>query len=76
VLLFKDLPRQEIDRLKPGDFFVDAPVLSLRTYKTDTNCSQQRCIIITTLTGSRFTAHPKIGGVYNVFKKRSKEPTQ
>jgi hypothetical protein len=70
MLIFKGFPREQIDSLRPGDFFVDGPVCSLR--RTNANTTGRKYLIITTVSGARFTAHFKYGG-YNVFRKRARE---
>jgi hypothetical protein len=70
-MLFKGLPREQIETLKPGDFFVDGPVVSLQKQKHTPTCTEYRYVVINTMAGSRCIAHLKFNA-YNVFKRKRK----
>jgi hypothetical protein len=72
VLIFRNLPREKIDTLKPGDYFIGSPILSLRRLKHTPTSGEYKYIFITTMSGAIFTAHLK-NRTYNVFKRKLKE---
>lgn len=64
MLLLKGVPKDEIKKLKIGDFFIDSEIVSLK--------KGHYMISFVTKAGTLFTAHEKLK-TYNVFKKRNAE---
>ncbi|MDR2786374.1 MAG: hypothetical protein LBB83_10725 [Treponema sp.] len=64
MLLFRDVPKEEIKKLKIGDFLIDSEIVSMK--------KGHYMISFVTKTGNLFTAHEKLK-TYNVFKKRKAE---
>ncbi|MDR1955945.1 MAG: hypothetical protein LBQ30_03740 [Treponema sp.] len=60
MLVYKGVPKEEIKKLKIGDFFVDSEIVHLQ--------KNGRVVSIITKNGSVFNAHHK-EFTYNVFKK-------
>jgi hypothetical protein len=62
MLIGKGIPKEKINVLKRGDFFVDSPIVSI----------QKKCNLVSIITeaGSVFNAHHKPHS-YNLFKKKT-----
>jgi hypothetical protein len=67
MLLCRGVPKEEIKKLKVGDFFIDGEIVRLK--------KGHYMISFLTTTGNFFTAHEKLK-TYNVFKKREGEQTK
>jgi hypothetical protein len=65
MLLQKGVPKEEIKKLKVGDFFIDSEIVSIK--------KGHYMLSFVTKTGNLFTAHEKLK-TYNVFKKKKPEP--
>jgi hypothetical protein len=63
MLLKKGIPREEIEALKPGDFFIDSSIVSIQRKGNITT--------IVTLSGAIYHAHLKRVS-YNLFKRKEK----
>jgi hypothetical protein len=64
MLLYRDVPKEEIKKLKVGDFFIDSEIVSLK--------KGHYMISFVTKTGNLYTAHEKLK-TFNVFKKKTAE---
>ena len=64
MLLYRDVPKEEIKKLKVGDFFIDSEIVRLK--------KGHYMISFVTKTGNLFTAHEKLK-TFNVFKKKNSE---
>jgi hypothetical protein len=64
MLLLRGVPKEEIKKLKVGDFFIDSTIVRLK--------KGHYMISFFMESGSLFTAHEKLK-TYNVFKKKNAE---
>jgi hypothetical protein len=64
MLLMKGVPKEEIKKLKVGDFFIDSAIVRLK--------KGHYMISFFMESGNLFTAHEKLK-TYNVFKKKNAE---
>jgi hypothetical protein len=62
VLVLREVPKEEIKKLRAGDFFMDEEIINIQR--------KHNLISIVTKTGNVFNAHEKQYG-FNVFKKQS-----
>jgi hypothetical protein len=65
MLLYRGVPKEEIKKLKAGDFFYDSPIVNIQW--------RYNILYIVTQSGSSFTVHVKPNG-YNIHK-RTKKPS-
>jgi hypothetical protein len=67
MLLYRGVPKEEIKKLKVGDFFIDGEIVRMK--------KGHYMISFLTTTGNFFTAHEKLE-TFNVFKKKEGELTK
>jgi hypothetical protein len=65
MLLMRGVPKEEIKKLKVGDFFIDSAIVRMKP--------GHYMISFFMESGNLFTAHEKLK-TYNVFKKKNPEP--
>jgi hypothetical protein len=64
MLLLRGVPKEEIKKLRVGDFFIDSEIVSMK--------KGHYMISFFMKSGDLFTAHEKLK-TYNVFKKKNAE---